>query len=181
MEKILIAKILKPQGIKGELKCKPLTDMTDKFSDIKAVEINGKEYSVDSFVCRFGFAYLSLSEIKDRNLAETFRNKDVFASKENFDGNILISDIEGCFLYDETNKLIGQVVSVEQYGSADILNVKETSGAKFSVPLVDAVVKRIVVSSKTIIVDKSSYKSSRIVYEDWYFNTFSWNVYSFKN
>ena len=167
MEQMLkIGLIVKPQGIKGELKCKPLTDITDIFSDIQTVIINGKEYYVESFVYRFGFAYLTLCEIKDRNTAELFRNKDVFADKSYFQGNILISDIEGCSIFDDTSKFIGEVVSVEQYGSTDILNIKEKSGAMFSIPLVDEIVKKIEIQSKTIIVNKTSYTSSRLPYED---------------
>ena len=43
MEKILIAKILKPQGLKGEIKCKLENDNFDIIKNITEVYLEGKD------------------------------------------------------------------------------------------------------------------------------------------
>ena len=76
MEKICIAKILKPQGIKGELKCKPFTD-ENFFQNLKEVFIHDKRFDVLSSVYRFGYVYITLNGVNSRNDAERFRNLDI--------------------------------------------------------------------------------------------------------
>lgn len=82
MEKISIAKVLRPKGLKGELKCKALTEKFDLFSNINSVICDNKEYKVISGVYRLGFAYIQLENINTIELAEKFRNKILYVTKE---------------------------------------------------------------------------------------------------
>lgn len=40
MESILIGEVLKPQGIKGEIKVYPITDNTERFRDLKEIYLS---------------------------------------------------------------------------------------------------------------------------------------------
>ncbi len=47
MEKeLIVGEVLKPQGIRGELKIKPFTDTPEDFRAIKRVLLDGAEYKV---------------------------------------------------------------------------------------------------------------------------------------
>ena len=48
-DKLTVATILKPQGIRGEIKVKVLCDGADDLADVKRVFIDGVEYSVMGF------------------------------------------------------------------------------------------------------------------------------------
>ena len=83
MEKLLIGKIIKPQGVKGECKIYPLTNDLSLFDNIKEVYLDNQVYKVESLVVRFGFAYMKVESIIDRNMAEKLRNKKVYIAKDN--------------------------------------------------------------------------------------------------
>lgn len=68
MERLIIGEVLKPQGIRGELKIKTYTDEPDDVKSFGQVYIEGKPYKILSFrVGGDGFAYLGLRGVPDRN------------------------------------------------------------------------------------------------------------------
>lgn len=67
MERLIIGEVLKPQGIRGELKIKTYTDEPDDVKSFGQVYIEGKPYKILSFrVGGDGFAYLGLRGVPDR-------------------------------------------------------------------------------------------------------------------
>ena len=161
MEKIVIAKILKPQGIKGELKCKPYS-YESIFHNLKAVYLNGNSVEVLSSVCRFGYAYILLKGVKTRNDAELLRDMEISVDKSVFDGQILVSDFIGSAVYDEENYILGKIISVEQYGSADILNVKQANGRMASIVHTSDIVKKVLPEQKIVVVDRKNFEEQKI-------------------
>ena len=80
--KIEIGAVAKPQGIKGELKVRLFADDFASVKDIRTVEINSIDYAVESFRSAGGEeAILKLAGVSDRNFAETLRQKEVYAYK----------------------------------------------------------------------------------------------------
>ena len=74
MERLIIGEVLKPQGIRGELKIKTYTDEPEDVKAFGQVYIEGKPYKILSFrVGGDGFAYLGLRGVPDRNAAELMR------------------------------------------------------------------------------------------------------------
>ena len=65
-----VATILKPQGLKGELKCELLTDVLAVFSKAKSIFVDGKELKIIKANVRQGFLYITLEGITDRIIAE---------------------------------------------------------------------------------------------------------------
>lgn len=75
-ERLVIAEVLKPQGIRGELKIKTYTDLPEDVKAFGTVYIEGVPYKILSFrVGSDGFAYLGLRGVPDRNAAEFLRGK----------------------------------------------------------------------------------------------------------
>lgn len=161
MEKICIAKILKPQGIKGELKCKPFTD-ENFFQNLKEVFIHDKRFDVLSSVYRFGYFYITLNGINSRNDAERFRNLDIYADRSIFEEAILVSDLENCTVLDEFSNTLGKVTGVEQYGSADILNILLSSGKECSIAVTDGLILKVLPSEKLLIINRQIFDEQKI-------------------
>ena len=67
---LTVATILKPQGIRGEVKVKALTDTAEDLKAFKKLLIDGVEYPVLSVRAQGEFAFLGLKGIADRNAAE---------------------------------------------------------------------------------------------------------------
>ena len=139
---IEIAKIVKPQGIKGEVKALALTNVLAVFDFIKDCFIDGKTMHIERLSIRQGFLYIKFKEISSRNEAETYRNKLIKVEKEiveNAKGeDYLVDDLIGMALCDENNNFVGQIVEVVNYGATDIL-VLEKDGRQIEVPFLSEV------------------------------------------
>ena len=113
---IVIGEILKPQGIRGEVKVKPLLDDAANKKKKKKVYIAGKEYKVLSCRTDAQGAYLALSGIADRDAAELLRGKEVEALRADApaleEGRYYIVDIVGCAVVTEKGERLGEIADV---------------------------------------------------------------------
>ena len=156
MQKIEFAKVLKPQGIKGEVKVENFISDLDFLHALKQFYIGDVIYNIKKMRTDGKYAYILTEEITDRNHAELLRNRVLFADKELLiakDDEFFISDLEDCCVVDEENNIIGYVESIEKYGSADIVNIL-LGGALKSFPFLKAILKEVDVKNKKIVVYK---------------------------
>lgn len=167
---IAIGQVLKPQGIRGELKVRPLTSDPSRFCVLKSVYVGGKPYNVKSVRQTGNDVFLSLSGVEDRNAAELFRNAlieiDDSASVVLDDGEFFISDIVGCALYTdgEEPSFIGTVKRVDSFGAADVFTV-QCEGGDMSFPFLKALDARLDAAQKRLYVNGNKLKEVA-VYED---------------
>ena len=156
MQKIEIAKVLKPQGIKGEIKVECFTSDLDFLKSLKTFYIGEQAYTINKIRFSDKYAFIATEEVVDRNQAELLRNKILFAEKELAtaeEGEYFISDLENCCVVDENSNIIGYVESVEKYGSADIINIL-LGGAIKSFPFLNHLIKEVNINDKKIVVYK---------------------------
>lgn len=140
---IEVAKILKPQGIKGEIKAQPLTNVVKVFDVLTECLVGNEIMHIKHISFRQGFLYIKFDEINSRNDAENYRNKNILIEKELLsnaknDDEFLIDDLIGMLLYDEKGNLVGQILSVENYGASDIIII-EKEGRQYQIPYVEGV------------------------------------------
>ena len=158
MERLIIAEILKPQGIRGELKIKTFTDYPEDVKAFKTLYIDGVAYKILSFrVGTDGFAYVGLRGIPDRNAAELFRGKTVEGAREDApaldEGQYYIVDILGLSCETEDGEVLGVVTDISNLAS-DIYTI-EKAGKKILFPAVKGVIKKVDIHGKKLIVDKT--------------------------
>ena len=169
MEQLLkIGLIVKPQGIKGELKVQPLTDDINRFKNLKEVLIDGKNYRVISAKIGGNTVFLSLFGISDRNVAETFRGKFLTVTRENAmpleEGRYFIVDIVGCSLFTNDGELVGEVTDVFP-SRTDVFTIKCLDGKIMRFPFLKDTVINVDVENKKIVADKKRL-SEVACYED---------------
>ena len=158
MEQTLkIGVIVKPQGIRGEVKVQPLTDDINRFKKLKEVIIDDKTYRVTNAVIGGGTVFLSISGISDRNSAEAFRGKYLHVTRENAveleEGRYFIVDIVGCALINSEGEMLGEVVDVFS-SRTDVFTIKCVDGRIMRFPFLKDTVINVDVNEKIIIVDK---------------------------
>ena len=155
---IEIAKILKPQGIKGEVKARPLTNVLAVFKSVQNVRIGFKEYQIERLSLRQGFLYIKFKGIDTRNQAEELRNCSIEIDKNllvEVKGNeFLIDDLIGMVLYSTKGELVGQIVDVVNYGSCDIFII-EHNGRQYQAPYVEDV---FIKEGDKLVVDSEKFK-----------------------
>lgn len=158
MKAIEIAKIVKPQGIKGEVKALPLTNVLAVFNDLKEIIIDGKTLKVYHSSFRQGFLYLQIEGINSRNDAENLRNKFIQIEKAILDtflpeDEFLIDDLIGMTLYDLEGEYVGQIMDVVDYGSGDVFII-EKAGRTIEAPYVE---KAFIKKGNKLVVDRKGF------------------------
>lgn len=156
IDTLKIGLIVKPQGIRGELKVQPLTDDINRFKNLKEVIIEDNTYRVSNTVIAGNMVLVSLDSIIDRNTAETFRGKFLRVTRENAipleEGRYFITDIIGCALMVEEQK-IGEIIDVFS-ARTDIFTVKCLDGKIMRFPFLKDAIINIDVQSKKVLANK---------------------------
>ncbi len=157
-----LGKVLKPQGIKGEIKLEPMSD-PEFFRAVAHVFVDGVEYNIVSARVHEGFVYLRLSGIDTRDQAEELRDKVVSVPKEELpalkEGQFFYEDLIDCSLYNDKDKKLGDIVGIENYGSADLLEIHfEGQFGSTLCPYVDGLFSSVDIPSKKIVVNEKRLK-----------------------
>lgn len=160
MEKTLtIATVLKPQGIRGEIKVKTLTDSAEDLCNFARVFIDGVEYKVLAVRPAGDCAYLTLRGIADRNAAELLRGKEVVALREDApelpEDTFYLVDVLGCEVVTEKGKSMGTIIDITP-AKTDIY-VVEGNGKRVTFVAAEGVIEDIDVQAKRVTVNKKRF------------------------
>lgn len=152
---IIIGEILKPQGIRGELKMKNFTDGFFAIKGLKNVIIDGVRYQVLKMREDKG-AILLLKGIADRNVAELFRGKSVYADKDEIsreENTYFISDVIGCRVVLSDGTSAGEITDVMP-AKVDIYYINNPELSKAIFPLIPALEPIFDIENRTLTVNK---------------------------
>ena len=158
MARLVIGEVLKPQGIRGELKIKTFTDFPEDVKAFKTVYIDDTPYKILSFrVGNDGAAYIGLRGIPDRNAAELFRGKLLEGERDDAppldEGRYYIVDVLGLSCETEDGEVLGVVTDIKNL-SSDVYTI-EKAGKSILFPAVKGVIKRVDISGGKLVVDKA--------------------------
>jgi 16S rRNA processing protein RimM len=157
--KLHLATIVKPQGIRGEVKVMVYTDTPEDLEDFSKVLIGGEEYKILKVRPQGDCAYIALKGVADRNAAELLRGKDIYALREDApelpEGRFYIVDLIGCKVITEGGREIGTVCDITP-AKTDIYRL-ETAGKDITFVAVDGVILNIDIEGKVITVDEKKF------------------------
>ncbi len=168
MEYLKIGLILKPQGIRGEIKVLPLTDDPHRFIGLKQAFLSEEKKPVRIMGARVGkdAVYLFLEKIYDRTAAESVRGQFIYIDREHAvklpEGRYFIADLIGCEAVDLNGNRLGILKEVLQPGANDVYIVQRPDGSELLIPVVDAFIKDIDIKSRKITVDASMLQEEEI-------------------
>jgi 16S rRNA processing protein RimM len=156
----LIGYILKPQGLKGELKVESVTPYLERFNRLDRVFLQLKEkkqtYSIENVRILDRFVYLKFTEINSRDDAELLRTAEVLIEEKDLiqpaQDEYFIHDLIGCQVISENNDVIGVLSDVVQMSSNDVYVLKNGEGIEILIPATKEIVKRVNVGQKQIII-----------------------------
>ena len=161
---ILLGKIVKPQGLKGEVKIQLSTNNLAVFNNLKAMYIGSSCAEIEYLRLKDNFVIVKFKAINDIEKAELLRGKEVFIDKQDFimeQDNYLVEDLIDSSVYDENNNFIGKLIDVEQYGAADIWIIY-ADGRDYYVPFIKKVFTKILPQQKLIFVNKKEFDANKI-------------------
>ena len=162
---LVIGKIVKPQGIRGEVKVYPYTDDAEVFAEISRVFIGGEEYKILHARFAEGMAYLSLRGVPDRNAAELLRDKELVIPRDEApmpeEGSYYIADLLGSEIVTDAGMVLGKLKEIRQ-AATDIYTL-ETENGEVLFPVATGVVLAVDVENKRITVSEKRFKEVAVL------------------
>ncbi len=155
-EWLTVAKIVKPQGIRGEVKVLTLTDFPEDLANFGKVYIDGACHKILKVrPCGGDSAIVALSGIADRNAAELLRGKELKVAREDApalpEDTYYIVDVIGCKTVTEEGESLGTVTDITP-ARTDIYEVTGDDGKKFFFVAADGVILSVDIAAKVITV-----------------------------
>jgi len=156
---ISIGKITNFFGIKGEAKVGFDNEKQIKSAKIVHMldDVSKKELKIKNIRFHKNFAIIKFEGIDDINDLLQFKGQRIFISKNDALNKLekdeyLIQDLIGCVVFDENNEKIGEVVSISNNSSQDLLNIKNLIGQVSLVPFVNEFFPSVDIKNKKIII-----------------------------
>ena len=155
---LMIGEVLKPQGIRGEVKIKPYAANHEDFRRWKKLYLQEKDGSftpIKAACSRVhdGFAYVTLGACASIEDAEKLRGRQLFIDRAQAgtleEGEVFVTDLIGCEAVDEEGNVLGTVTDVLQHGAVDVYVFRAGKGTmmapalKAVFPTVDVAARRI--------------------------------------
>ncbi len=170
---LIIGEVLKPQGVKGELKVRPITCLPERFEGMKEVFLKKD----DQFVARKmrttridpDAVFMMFDGIKDRDAAEAMRGELLYVDRAHAvklprDAEFII-DLVGCVAHDDSGREIGVLKDVLQPGGNDVYVFKGPLG-EVLVPALKSVVLKVDVTEKTMLLSAARMAEVAVFDED---------------
>ena len=158
-EYIMIATVLKPQGVHGECKIRSYAADIQLFHQWTRLYIRTaggfSPVSVRVTRIRDDFVYAFLDQSTTADEAEKYRGCDLYVDRSHAaraEGDaVLIADLIGCEARDENGEFIGTLSSVLQYGTVDTW-VFDTGFGTLMVPALRSVFPEVDAANRRILV-----------------------------
>ncbi|NLK65308.1 MAG: 16S rRNA processing protein RimM [Tissierellia bacterium] len=155
---IKVGKIVNTHGVRGYVKCMPMTDDLERFEELKYVytEKDNTKRTIDDVWYQKGMVYLKLRNIDDMDTAESL--KDTYISiledqlRELPQDTYYLFDLEGMDVYSSDGEHIGIISEIYQTAANDVYEVKNNNSS-FLIPAIKDVVKSVNVRDKKMIIN----------------------------
>ena len=144
-ERVLIGKITKPHGIRGEVKIYPYSGIPENFLHYSRVLLAAddraapKEYKVERARVQKNSVLVQLQGCHTRTQAETLVQQQVYVPEDDLPepgpDEFYLRELEGLQMVTDTGTVIGTITGILTTGAQDIVRV-EDGDREYMIPLV---------------------------------------------
>ncbi|MBO6510160.1 MAG: ribosome maturation factor RimM [Roseibium sp.] len=158
-QKVLMAKIGAAHGIRGEVRVKPFGDDPLSFTDygVLTTRDGKKSFEVERARVQKTVVVTKFREITDRNQAEELNGTELYIDRNQLpepeEDEFYYSDLNGLSVIDQNGETLGKIVSVQDFGAGDLLEVRPSRGKTFYIPFTRDFVPEVSLSEKQVKVD----------------------------
>lgn len=157
---LMLGTIVKPQGVRGEVKLHHETGDPERFYDLDQVFLRqGDAYTpirVLSARVSGWDAFLTLEGVADRDAAEALRGREVYIdrahARELAENEVFIADLIGVEAVDTQGRAVGTLRDVLQNGGTDVL-VFNTPRGPMMAPFLKRLVREVDVNAGRMVLD----------------------------
>lgn len=146
---LILGEILRPHGIRGELRIKVQTDYPERLvNDLKTVylgsdpkESHAEAYTIQSARFHQDYILLQLEEVQDRNTAELLRGQFVMVDFDNAvpleEDEFYLFELIGLTVKTTSGEELGTIQDVMETGANDVYVVKGRKYGELLIPAHD--------------------------------------------
>lgn len=165
MDKIEIGKIVKEQGIKGDVKIILFADDDFDLGTIKSVYVNDKIANVEKVYKLNGGYGVKLDIIDSRNTASLYKNASIYVDRVNIkckEDRYFIVDLLDKDAVLENGTIIGKITDIQNFGSADVIYIKQKD-KQVLLSHINGLIET--VDGKKVVLNEAKFNQV-VVYED---------------
>jgi 16S rRNA processing protein RimM len=159
-DRVVIGRVLRPHGLKGEVVVEVLTDFPERFLEGLRVRLSGpaheaREAHIVAMRPHRGRVLLTFEGISDVSKAEELRNLDVSVSVADIaprpPGYVYHWEIEGAEVFDASGRRLGRVAELQDAAGRPLLVVETPRGLR-DVPFAHPIVVSVDVEGKRVVL-----------------------------
>jgi len=158
-DRICVAQIGAPHGVRGEVRLRSFTEDPLAFVEYGPLESEDRKQrfkiealrpAKDHFVAR-------LSGVADRNAAEKLTNVKLYVPRDVLpdieeDETFYHADLIGLDAFTQDGAKFGTVATIHNFGAGDIVEIRRESGDLVMLPFTETVVPEVDIAKKRIVV-----------------------------
>lgn len=160
---LLLGEVLRPHGVRGELRVRLFTDYPERIASLKTVYLANspdaaqpKPFQVAGMRMNGPFGLLKLREIPDRTQADRLRGLFVLVDVEHAvpleEGEFYLYQLIGARVQTDTGEALGTLVDVLETGANDVYVIDSPRYGEVLIPVLDDVVVNTDISAGMLTV-----------------------------
>ena len=142
-KRVALAAVAGAHGVKGEVRLKLFSDSVASLAQHAKVYVGGVEHRLLGVRDGGKTAIGRFEGIADRSAVETLRGQLVEVDRADLppleEGEYYHADLVGLHCVDRDGQNLGAIISVENFGAGDLLEVELTNGKRSLVPFRDGI------------------------------------------
>lgn len=158
-DRILIARIGAPHGVRGEVRVKPYGDDPLSFTDYGPLEtLDGKRrFEVISARVQKSVVVTRFKGVDDRNGAEALNGLDLYVSRDALpeledDDEFYHTDLLGLSAVSPSGDRLGEIVALPDFGAGTLVEIRPDAGPTFYVAFTRECVPEIDLEGGRVVV-----------------------------
>ena len=157
-ERICVARIGAPHGVRGEVKFWSFTADPAAVAGYGPFEAaDGRLVEIDTLRPAKEFFVARLKGIADRDAAERLRNVELFVPRDRLPATadtdeFYHADLIGLAVVDEAGGALGTVTAMHNFGAGDLIEVRPPAGDSVMLPFTQSVVPLVDIAGGRIVV-----------------------------
>lgn len=157
-EFLVVGRIVRPHGVRGEVGMKLMTDHPEHLLQVKTLHVgtNHQPYAVTRMRRHQTGMIIHLSGLTDRDMAETLREQFVHVHIDDAvpleDGEYYLFQIEGIQVVAEDGESLGHLSGLLETGANDVYVITTPDGGELLLPVIPDVIKKVDVPAGVMTV-----------------------------
>ncbi|MFZ5975904.1 MAG: ribosome maturation factor RimM [Bacillota bacterium] len=157
---LVIGQVLRPHGVKGDVKVRVLSDVKDRFRGLRHIYMKLNDvYERRHIVSVLGEGdqtIVRLEGVSSRDAAEALRAQYIYVNREDAiplqKDSYFICDLIGCAVADTEGDELGTLTDIMQSGAADVYVVQK-DGRELLFPALKRLLVKVDIENRRIVVD----------------------------